>query len=174
MFRKFIIHLTVSFSQIIFCQQGWYQLNSGTSQSFSSVFFKTADTGYVGGENGRIQKTTNGGINWVNQTSGTTYSLVSIFFVNDSTGYVLGRGNNICFILKTNNGGLNWAQQSCGTNYEMSSLYFVDMNTGYGCGVHTTVIKTTNSGTNWCSSSLYSFNSYILLMQIQDIFMMME
>ncbi len=161
MYRKFlIIGLAISFSQVVISQQGWYQLTSGTNQSFSSVHFTSANTGYVAGENGRILKTTNGGLNWVTQASGTTNGLGSICFTNDSTGYILGGANNLCIILKTTNGGLNWVQQFSGTN-PLGSIYFVDSNTGYGVGSYT-FAKTTNSGINWYFQS----NSYYGLSNI--------
>jgi photosystem II stability/assembly factor-like uncharacterized protein len=160
MFRKFLtIYLATLLSQITLSQQGWYQLNSGTSQSFGSVHFTSAYTGYVSGESGRILKTTNGGLNWVTQTSGTTVGLGSICFTNDSTGYILGGANNYCLILKTTNGGLNWVQQYTGTT-PLGSIYFVDLNTGYGVGAYT-FAKTTNAGLNWHfqSSNIYGLSN---------------
>lgn len=148
MLRKILtISLIISFPQVVISQQGWYQLASGTNQSFGSVNFTSANTGYVSGENGIIMKTTNGGVNWVTQTSGTTIGLGSICFTNESTGYILGGGNNLCIILKTTNGGLNWYQQFTGTN-PLGSIYFVDSNTGYGVGSYT-FAKTTDAGENW-------------------------
>jgi photosystem II stability/assembly factor-like uncharacterized protein len=160
MFSKFlIIHLVITFSQFSLAQQGWYQLNSGTTQSFSSVYFTSGDTGYVAGANGRILKTTNGGLSWDTQTSGTTIGLGSIRFTNDSTGYILGSANNLCIILKTTNGGLNWFQQFTGTT-PLWSIYFVDLNTGYGVGSYT-FAKTTNAGVNWYfqNSNIYGLSN---------------
>lgn len=147
-FSFFIFYPLHSFSQ-----QGWYQLNSGTSQSFSGIYFTSGDTGYVSGQNGRIMKTTNGGINWINQISGTTNGLASIFFVNSDTGYIVGGGNNVSIILKTTNAGSNWIQQNSGTTNYLLSVYFTDINTGYAVGNYNTKVKTTNGGLNWFAQS---------------------
>ncbi len=46
-----------------------------------------------------------------------------------------------------------WYTQQSGTNYALKSVYFTDINTGYTCG-YNTILKTTNSGTNWIKTIL--------------------
>ncbi len=100
MFRKFlIVYLTVLFSQIVLCQQGWYKLSSGTSHNLRSLF-TDANTGYAVGYNGTIVKTTDGGLNWTSQQIATSEHLHSVHFLAQSTiGYVVG-GTNISVILE--------------------------------------------------------------------------
>jgi len=61
----------------------------------------------------------------------------------------------IIYILLIFATGINaqWFSQNAGTNYELRSVYFTNENTGYICG-YNTVLKTTNSGTDWVNSFL--------------------
>ncbi len=73
----------------------------------SSVFFTSADTGYISGESsingyGTVVKTVNGGFSWSGNLVETQLSLNSVFFTHADTGYVAG---NHGMILKTTNGG---------------------------------------------------------------------
>jgi photosystem II stability/assembly factor-like uncharacterized protein len=79
------LNLNISFSQT-----GWTQLGTGTSGYLTSVWFTDANTGYIGGQNGYIAKTTNGGLNWITQTSGASGFIREIEFVNANTGYLCG------------------------------------------------------------------------------------
>lgn len=55
-----------------------------------------------------------------------------------------------------------WYPQTSNTIYPLKSVYFIDANTGLICGWGL-VLKTTDSGSNWNSTSLYSrqYNSII-------------
>ena len=56
-------------------QNQWVTQNSGTSSFLTSVYFVSADTGYVCSEGGSVYKTTNGGTSWNSVGSGPGYSL---------------------------------------------------------------------------------------------------
>ncbi len=56
-----------------------------------------------------------------------------------------------------------WYSHASGTNYTLKAVVFTDENTGYICG-YGTILKTTNGGINWLSSSLPgSHNSMVFV-----------
>ncbi|HWA07089.1 MAG TPA: YCF48-related protein [Ignavibacteria bacterium] len=67
-----------------------------------SVFFTNLNTGYAGGTNGYMYKSTNGGLNWYQQVITGGGFRNDINFVNDTTGWVVGGGGQI---FKTTTGG---------------------------------------------------------------------
>ena len=57
---------------------------------FSSIWFVSADMGFIAGSNGKVFKTSNSGESWNDINSGTDKWLKSIFFVNESNGWIVG------------------------------------------------------------------------------------
>lgn len=134
----------------------WVNYDIGTTGDFFSISMINQTTGYVSGQNSKVYKTTNGGVNWLPKTqpSGTNYSLYTIEFIDENTGWTFvnfatAAGGNV---FKTTNGGDNWAQYSTGGASEnIYSADMVDANTGYVCYNQSNrpIYKTTNGGENW-------------------------
>ena len=129
---------------------------SPTTQNLYSVHYpKLSNFIWAVGANGTILKTT---LNW------TRVSLVplpycsfnSVYFTDSNTGYGVS-----CGIFKTTDSGITWTQQTWGGSATLRSVYFTDASTGYIVGASGTILKTTNSGTNWtpCSGTTQSLNS---------------
>jgi photosystem II stability/assembly factor-like uncharacterized protein len=130
----------------------------------NSVFFTSADTGFVVGHtggwmpNGKLYKTVNGGKDWTILTPpelGYFVVFYSVFFTNAKTGYVSGLSSTGMMdgyptILKTIDGGLTWNNYFCGIT---GVIYFPDADTGYIVGGGA-IQKTTDGGTTW-SNPLY-------------------
>jgi photosystem II stability/assembly factor-like uncharacterized protein len=124
----------------------------------------------VGGPDGIIFKTNDGGINWTSILSGTSFWLNSLCFTDSNTGYAVGchsTGDLYTeggIILKTLNGGTTWMEVYVGDGGTgcLNSVYFSDANTGFVVGDDGTIIKTINAGTTWTdiysgtTNSLYS------------------
>ena len=74
------------------------------SISMRVVNFSSENSGFVGGEQGYLYKSTNGGTEWKRENSGLfpPAFMSSIFSVNDSIGWITGGGGKI---IKTTNGG---------------------------------------------------------------------
>lgn len=134
----------------------WVTYDIGITGDFFSVSMINQQTGYISGQNSKVYKTTNGGVNWLPKTqpSGTNYSLYTIDFIDENTGWTFVNlasvpGGNV---FKTTNGGENWIQYSTGGSSEnIYSADMVDANTGY-CVYNPSnrpVYKTTNGGVNW-------------------------
>ena len=88
--------------------------NNWTQQSTSNVvfydqWFINNNTGWLVGNNGKINYTDNGAVNWYSQNSGINSNLNAVFFVNSSIGYTCG-ANGV--ILKTTNGGITAVEQT--------------------------------------------------------------
>lgn len=132
----------------------WVHIIGGEKQT---LYFNNVYTGYVGGRNSSIAKTTDGGQTFVSQTLPlATVDVNSIFFVNDLTGFVCGGyPNTYGVIFKTTNGGNVWTFVSTQTqDIEFRSLYFVNSLTGYVVGGNMfgssgVIFKTVNGGDFW-------------------------
>lgn len=136
----------------------WSLLPSGVG-NINSVFFSDANTGFIAGSTnleGRIEKTTNGGINSFSLNVPYSISYNGQYFNNSNTGYSVGNNG---LIIKTTDGGNNWYTQSV-TNNSLSSINFPSIDTGYACGYFGTILRTTNAGLNWSTQQNYasSFN----------------
>jgi len=70
-----------------------------------SVKFENSLTGYCAGEDGKIGKSTNGGLNWLNANSISGTTINSIYFTDANTGYLCG---DFGIIFKTTNGGMTF------------------------------------------------------------------
>ncbi len=115
----------------------------------SCLFFVNGINGYVGGLQGQVFKTQNGGNTWVEKDFPFSDYLNSLFFLNDATGWAAGSTG----IYKTENGGNNWVQIYSNVSQPFANfnkIIFVNSQTGwvFGEGEHP-VAKTTNGGNNW-------------------------
>jgi photosystem II stability/assembly factor-like uncharacterized protein len=125
----------------------WSSLPSGID-NINSVFFINESTGFVAGSTnlqGRIEKTTNGGLNSFTLNVPNTFSYNYLLFNNSNTGFSVGNNGTI---IKTINAGINWFLQNV-TNISLTSISFPSIDTGYICGYFGTILKTVNSGGNW-------------------------
>jgi photosystem II stability/assembly factor-like uncharacterized protein len=146
--RSILLSLIICFATLNnIVGQSWTPQNSGTGTYLTSVYFPSADTGYVSMEGGNIIKTFDGGQTWNMIGSGPWNYL---FFINDLKGF--GGGDQ--YILKTLNGGASW--DTCykdTTMYAITGIYFPDQIYGYATVISHDmvcyVLKTTNGGATW-------------------------
>jgi photosystem II stability/assembly factor-like uncharacterized protein len=123
---------------------------SSTSSWLRSVYALNDQTCWAVGNDGSIQKTTDGGLTWESQSSGTSNVLYSTYFTDEITGWAVGQYGSI---LHTTNGGEEWNSQNSGTSNNLQSVCFVDVSTGWVVGRLGTVLKTTDGGAHWESQS---------------------
>ncbi len=111
-----------------------------------------SSTGYSCGENGKVYKTTDGGINWNNIAvlDDGNSQLFSIDFTGTDTGYV---SSSFSRIYKTVNGGLNWELVLTLNPFGAYRLDAVDANTIWVAGYNGICRYTSNGGVNWISQS---------------------
>jgi len=159
-----LFYFTFSYN-IVIAQSGWVRHETGLTGVITSVFFINNLTGWISLTNGKIEKSTNGGINWFIQESGTNQNLNQIIFISIIDGYIVG-DNGI--ILKTTNSGNNWFTQNSGTLKNLRGIDFPDENTGYLTGDSGIFIKTTNKGINWSILKLPIVSNFRKVQFIDD------
>lgn len=86
--------------------------NSGNNWTLISILsnmnfldFVNELTGWIGGYQGTVLYTTDGGLSWNQQASGTSQNLLEIHMVNNYTGWIVGTSGTI---LATTNGGVTY------------------------------------------------------------------
>lgn len=76
--------------QITAGQTNWkVNRSTGGGGDLFTVFFTSAEKGWIAGENGYLASTADGGRNWTKQDLGTTESINEIYFRNDDNGYLV-------------------------------------------------------------------------------------
>jgi len=129
----------------------WIQQVSGTTDQLLRVKFINRYTGWTCGYNGRMLKTTNGGINWNIQNTGISgITLRSLNVVDSNILYSVGLQRTI---IKTTNGGNNWIILNDGQMGSSSywGSYFINASTGWICSNSQKILKTTNGGISFDS-----------------------
>lgn len=125
---------------------------------YSAIQFLNEEIGWIAGvrvspttqsQFALIQKTVDGGQNWVTQATGKEDILEDIFFLDESMGWAVGENG---VILHTSNGGETWMEQTSGTEEKLRSVRFADQNMGWtvggdlGVGV---ILHTSDGGKTW-------------------------
>ncbi len=127
---------------------------SGQTSNFGSIALNDvamidANTGYIVGNSGAIQKTTNGGSTWIGQSTPGTATMHSVSFSDANNGTAVGASGTI---YRTTNGGTNWSSQTSGVSILLLGVSFTDVNNGTAVGQSGTIIRTTN-GSTWSSQT---------------------
>ncbi len=83
----------------------WTAIDPGASAAFfRDVFFIDEDTGWLGGIDGVVLSTTDGGDNWTEHNVGVTEDVTQIYFEDANRGWAIAGRH----LLKTSNGGASW------------------------------------------------------------------
>ncbi len=113
-----------------------------------SIYFVDELTGYVGGSEGRIYKTTDAGLTWQLQSQNGQETILSIHLVGE-TGFAAGVGPFRTALHKTSNGGNNWQNLTSGIGITaFMDLAIADENTIFCVGTHR-ILKSDDQGNNW-------------------------
>jgi photosystem II stability/assembly factor-like uncharacterized protein len=115
-------------------------------------YFTSSKTGHVACKNGKILKTSDGGLTWNVKLTTNVFpsNFFRIVFVNKNVGYASREFN---YIYKTTDGGETWTMlASPDATYEMC---FFNENTGFIAGEHGAIHKTTDGGKTWIWKGFY-------------------
>ena len=123
----------------------WFT-STGGRYNYNSNYFIDQNTGFSVGDEGKILKTTNAGINWVEKQSNTVQNLNEVQFVDGNVGYICG---DTGVVIKTSDGGENWQMLSTGITDNLNGINFYDLNLGFTVSKNSRILKTTNGGLNW-------------------------
>ncbi|MBK8551622.1 MAG: T9SS type A sorting domain-containing protein [Ignavibacteria bacterium] len=128
---------------------GWTQLPTGSSAFLTSIFFTDINTGYIGGMNGYLAKTTNGGNSWTVQDPIFASPFVrDISFINSNTGYLCGDDG---FIRKTTTGGTTWFPLTTNTSFGIYGIDAVDEFHVYASVTNGSILRSTDGGASFTS-----------------------
>jgi photosystem II stability/assembly factor-like uncharacterized protein len=112
--KKYFIFFGFLATNLSFSQD-WFEIPSGTTSHLNAIDFPTEMVGYIGGNDGVLLKTTNGGADWlsiaytgVDFVDGTENdNLLNLKFISDQIGYItVGPVSN--GVYKTSDGGTTW------------------------------------------------------------------
>ncbi len=153
--KLLLLTLMISFVALSFAQE-WEIVKEGKlgyspNDGPNAGVFIDADNGWLVGDEGRVQNTTDGGINWSTlrePDGGEDWKAVD--FVDANIGYACaGEGE----IYKTTDGGVNWILVS-DTLYtdDLKALDAVTSEIVFVAGKDGCLLKTTDGGTNFVKS----------------------
>lgn len=115
-------------------QPYWYNVPSGTTKKLLSISFGDATTGYIGGEDSLLLKTTDGGATWHPiSLTGVLLPLgaddiESVEFLSASVGYITATNHTFPYlrgdVYKTSNGGSSWTFVDAGNTAAYRTHFF--------------------------------------------------
>jgi photosystem II stability/assembly factor-like uncharacterized protein len=163
-----IVIFLLRFDGLVFANSSWTKQDSGTDAHLYSVDFINENIGLVGGENGTLLRTSDGGMTWTPVDSLTDKNIVSISFINNDVGYFAATdiairspysGTN--YVFKTVDSGLSWNRlddfsssepiehSGLGWTGRFTKVSFVNENVGYVAGYEGLFYKTIDGGLSW-------------------------
>ena len=93
----------------------WTKQNSNTLAWLRTVYFVNEKTGWIGGSNGTLLTTKDGGDSWKQAEKFTGDVIRQIYFADENNGWLLCErdiyslgANSPSYLLKTKNGGADW------------------------------------------------------------------
>jgi photosystem II stability/assembly factor-like uncharacterized protein len=124
----------------------WVQKFAGIRNNFTSVDFKSINTGYIAGENGGLFVTSNGAATLVSRPIPEPLLIQTIDFWNTSYGFTSSAGGKI---YRTGNSGSNWVPLSLTVNRTISGFYLFAPSVIYAAGNNGYITRSTDSGVTW-------------------------
>ena len=132
--------------------------------SHFSVYFKDANTGFIGGDAGSFYFTSDGGSTWASRPAPATDQLMKDIQFNDPELFMVGDKNNL---YRTTDYGLNWDilnfSSSAPPDNITSSMYSIDKtgNTIVITGFTGLIYKSTDDGNSWSTITTAKHNYFL-------------
>ncbi|MEP6913802.1 MAG: YCF48-related protein, partial [bacterium] len=142
-------------------QEGWVSTRVvSANQDLNTVYFLDSKRGWVGGDNGFLSRTDDGGRTWVRQAVGTSDAINDIYFRDKEDGFLLA-GNAI---FGTRDSGTRWSEtrrflpaEFDGASVELYSVRFASKKKGWVVGsvskrdrvVDSILVITDDGGETW-------------------------
>jgi photosystem II stability/assembly factor-like uncharacterized protein len=142
-------------------QQGWVATQvAPPGQDLNAVYFLDNKRGWVGGDNGFLSRTEDGGHTWVRQLVQTTAAINDIYFRDKEAGFLIA-GNAI---FATRDNGMRWSEERRfpprefdGAEVELYSVRFSSKKKGWVVGsvskrervIDSILLYTDNAGETW-------------------------
>lgn len=132
-------------------QQGpnWhYSYYFDTYNNFGAICPIDENLIYVMLDEGKFNKSLDGGTTWTSYNLGIQEEFYDMAFVDSNNGLAIGGSGTI---LKTTDGGLNWTSISSGTTNDLLSIEIISQNNIWVVGKNGTVLRSTDYGNTWAS-----------------------
>jgi photosystem II stability/assembly factor-like uncharacterized protein len=142
-------------------EPGWIATRlPSADQDLNTVFFLDSKRGWIGGDDGFLSRTDDGGRTWVRQDVGISNAINDIYFRDKEDGFLIA-GNTI---LVTSDSGTRWTQarrflpaEFDGAAVELYSVRFSSKNKGWVVGsvskgdrvIDSILVYTDDGGTSW-------------------------
>lgn len=146
---------------VTLAQQGWIATKiSSATGDLNTVFFLDNKLGWVGGDNGFLGRTDDGGRTWVRQSVATDAAINDIYFRDKEDGFLIA--GNAIFV--THDNGMQWSEarrfpptEFDGATVELYSVRFSSKKKGWVVGsvskrdrvVDSILVYTDNEGETW-------------------------
>ncbi len=161
--RRLIVAALILFATTtsIRSQQGWVATRiAPADQDLNAVYFLDDKRGWVGGDNGFLIRTEDGGQRWVRQAVQTTAAINDIYFRDKEAGFLIA-GNAI---FATRDNGVRWSEvrrflpnEFDGADIELYSVRFSSKKKGWVVGsvskrervIDSILLYTDNAGETW-------------------------
>jgi photosystem II stability/assembly factor-like uncharacterized protein len=98
----------------------------------------------LGGSEGAILRTLNGGDTWIQLPSGTARYLEDVTFADANVGLAVGGSG---MVLQTTDGGLTWISRQINTANWLRGVSFIDTGTAIAAGID--FFRSTDWGVTW-------------------------
>ncbi|MCC6824816.1 MAG: hypothetical protein IT172_03645 [Acidobacteria bacterium] len=157
----FIVGLVLFFANAGRAQSGWFRQSPETTSDLVAVYFTSASRGFIGGDNGYLASTDDGGRTWHKIALNTKEDINEIYFRNDKNGYLVA--GRLMFI--TEDGGRTWGETRIYRTSDFrsgtpvfSSIRFSDKKHGIAIGslvnkddeiIDSLVMRTEDGGDTW-------------------------
>jgi len=151
----------LAFTTPIKSQQGWVATRiAPADQDLNAVYFLDDKRGWVGGDNGFLSHTEDGGHSWARQSVQTTAAINDIYFRDKEAGFLIA-GNAI---FATRDNGLRWSEvrrflpsEFDGADIELYSVRFSSKKKGWVVGsvskrervIDSILLYTDDAGETW-------------------------
>jgi photosystem II stability/assembly factor-like uncharacterized protein len=142
-------------------QPGWVAAQRGAAgKDLNTVYFADSKRGWVGGDEGVVLRTEDGGGTWQQQPSGVPEGVNDIYFRDKEDGYLLAANR----VMLTEDGGRTWRTGASfapsdfeGATPELYSVRFTSKKRGWIVGsvsrgdrvLDSLVLRTDDGGGNW-------------------------
>ncbi len=122
-----------------------WQVQDTTLNTLYSPCFFDPSNGFITGEDGKLFRTTNGGLDWIEQNLPVFRNIYSSCRVSGNLGWVSGEDGAI---MHTSDGGITWTDQTSGIKEDVYGICFVDDLNGWVAGM-TGIHATDDGGDEW-------------------------
>ena len=142
-------------------QQGWVAAQvAPLDQDLNTVYFVDNKRGWIGGDNGFLSRTEDGGSSWIRQAVQTTAAINDIYFRDKDEGFLIA-GNAI---FATRDNGVRWSEvrrfsaaEFDGADVELYSIRFSSKKKGWVVGsvsksehvIDSILLYTDDAGETW-------------------------